>query len=240
MEKDKKVISLNLKSGEIKRNFPDEIFTESNHYFEDVDKFIRDKSETIIGNLYHNIKENNKEFKIIDISNMKNIFVLQHFRNYSFINSLNKNNLGNNCILHNLALKSLINSYLDNKEIDDNLDDGLKEIYNYIENMYSKITPGFLKLENTKRTLVLPASQFCFFKLKDNDSYLYPIAPDIALTWTLQPRKKIIEYQEVNQNDDAVKTINNLIINGELKDNTNNLIFGLEDEIEKIYNEKYK
>ena len=234
--KDKKVMSLNLKSGKIKKDFPDSIFTESNYYFDDVDKYIKDKSETIIGNLYHSIKQNNNEFKIDDILNMKNVFVLQHFRNRSFIGNLGVQHPHLKNIFHNLALKSLINSYLDNAGgIDNNIDIELKEIYEYIENIYMDFTPGFLLLKNTERTLVLPSSQFCFLTYKGYKTYLYTIAPDVALTWVNYPQKKEFEYAETNE-DNTVEKLNSLIIAEELEDNTDNMIFGLEDELERISN----
>ena len=236
MGKDKKVISFNLKSGEIKRDFPDAIFTQSNYYSEDVDKFIKDKSETIIGNLYHSIKQDNKKIKIEDIINMKNIFILQHFRNRSFTKKLSNQYPYLKNIFHNMALKSLINSYLDNAgRIDNNIEIELKEIYKYIENMYNKFTPGFLLLKDTESTLILPSTQFCFFTYKGYETYLYTIAPDVALIWVRYPQKKDFEYAETNEND-AVEKINSLIIATELKDNTDNMIFVLEDELNRICN----
>lgn len=239
-EKDKKIISLNLKSGEIKRNFPDAIFTESNYYWDDVDKFIKDKSEAIMGNLYHSIKLDCKKIKIDDILNMKNIFILQHFRNRSFIEKLGKQYPYLKSIIHNLALKSLINSYLNDAcEINNNIEIELKEIYEYMEKMYNAFTPGFLLLKNTESTLILHSSQFCFFTYRDNETYLYIIAPDAALIWIKYPKKKEFEYVEINEND-AVEKLNNLIIENELKDNLDNLIFGLEDELKRIYNARYR
>ena len=240
MEKDKKVISLNLKNGEIKRNFPDAIFTEFNYYNDDVDKFIKDKSETIIGNLYYSMKQDCKLIKIDDIIKMKNIFILQHFRKRSFIQKLGEKYPYFQKIFHNVALKSLINSYLDNSgRIDDNTEIELKEVYEYIEKMYKKFTPGMLLLKNTESTLILPSSQFCFFSYKGNETYLYTIAPDVALIWIKYPKKKKFQYAEINEND-SVEKINSLIIENELNDKTDNLIFGLEDELRRIYNSKYR
>lgn len=86
--KNNKVSVFYLNTRIIDQKFPDEIFTELNYYFNDNDKFIQDKCETIIGNLYATINRNLNMVKISDIESMKNIFVIQHFRNNSFISNL--------------------------------------------------------------------------------------------------------------------------------------------------------
>ena len=70
---------------------------------------------------------------------------------------------------------------------------------------------------------------------KGYKTYLYTIAPDVALTWVNYPQKKEFEYAETNE-DNTVEKLNSLIIAEELEDNTDNMIFGLEDELERISN----
>lgn len=230
--KNNKVSVFYLNTRILDQKFPDEIFTELNYYFNDNDKFIQDKCETIIGNLYATINRNLNMVKISDIESMKNIFVIQHFRNNSFISNLYRICFINRRITHNLILSSCIN-YLKSNRINSELE----EIYSYIDKLYNKLTPGFLKLENTKRKLILPSSQFSFLKFKGYNTYLYPIAPNVALTWRELSQKKDFEYATISC-DNTIGRINNLMIDSELKNNTDNIIFGLDDEINRLYYNK--
>lgn len=234
--KNNKITSINLKNGEIKKFFPDSIFTEENYYMDDIDKYIKDKSETIIGNLYYSIKERQEEIKTSNILNMKNVFILQNYRNRSFIKKLGSRFPTLEKYYHNRALRELIDFYLKTDgKIEECIDDELKNIFNYIEDMYNKFTPGFLIIENKKHTLILPSSQFCFIRVSGNDTYIYPIAPDAALIWIKYPKKEEVECVTINE-EDAVIKLNSLIIESELKDNTDDLVFGLESEIKEIEN----
>lgn len=227
----KKVTIYNLNTKEKKENFPDNIYVEKDYYEDDIDEYIKAKDETSIGNLYASIKKKKINYK--DIKNMKNIFIIQHYRNKSFSKNMSTNKLFNR-IFHNIELKLVINQYLKNNEIQNTyIDEFHKDIYEYIESLYSSFIPGCLILNKTQRTLILPSSQFAYIKLLNTDSYLYPIAPDIALTWRKTDFKKDFDYLETTDNQ-AINKVNQLICECELKDKGDNIIYGLRNEIDKV------
>ncbi len=86
---------------------------EENYYIDEIDKIIRDKDESIIGNLYKSISDNKDKdlrLKISDIEYMRYIFFLQYFRNNAFSKMLeSKVKYIDKKTMHNISIASLIN-----------------------------------------------------------------------------------------------------------------------------------
>ena len=232
MSDNNKISILYLKNGKKDEKFPDEIYTEKNYYLKEVDDFVRDKCESIIGELYASLKQEIKYVKERNIELMKEIFIIQHLRSTTFINGLKINDEFERKNRHNNTFLEMV-KYLKKENIEE-MDLELKSIFEYVENMYKRLTPGFLVLENTNRELIISSSQFAYIILPNYNMYLYTIAPDVALIWRENQDIDNFKYSTVND-DKSVENINKLIINCENKKIADKKIFGTKKEIEIIY-----
>lgn len=231
-DKNNKITCLYVKNFLIKKKNLDSIFTEKNYYYDEIDKFIKDNDESVIGILYKAISEGRiKDFEIEMkyIESMRYIFFIQHFRNNTFSNTLEaKVKKIDKKTIHNISIASLIN-YLKNGKAESEF---MQEIYDDMEKEFKNYTPGSIILNNTNRTFLLPASQFVYCFLRKTEAYIYPIAPDIALIWRKNSNKKF-EYG-MTSDDKLVEEINKLIIDSELSIKADYLVFGEEEEITRI------
>lgn len=231
-DKNSKITCLNLQNYSVNKKTLNSVFTEENYYIDEIDKIIRDKDESIIGNLYKSISDNKDKYlklKISDIEYMRYIFFLQFFRNNAFSKKLERNvKYIDKKTMHNISIASLID-YLETGKLEDTV---IKEIYEEMEQEYKEFTPGFIKLDNLQRSFLLPASQFTYFSILKSGAYIYPIAPDVALIWKKNSSKKF-EYGSTNDYK-VVEKINKFIIEREISTAVDYMVFGKEDEIDKM------
>ena len=227
--KDNKISELNLLNGRIRRVYPDSVFVELEYYNDAIDNYIKDNDEKVMGELNKVISDNiggNFIIKKSLIESMKKIFVIQHFRNNYFRKTLNKDKETIEKQEHNFYLQQLI-QYIETGKA---LDEKLTDIFSKMMMELNTYTPGFITLENTERSFILPASQFAFISIQKIDTYCMPIAPNVALIWRLLPEPKEIDYGKTSDNA-AVDKVNQLIIDFEKSKETDYLIYGKEDDI---------
>lgn len=237
---DVKISVLDFNTFSIYEKATDKIFVEKNYYSEYVDNFIRDNVETQIGNIYTKVVNGNSLF-IEDYQYMMVIFIIQYFRNNKYSNIINKNTLigligdkkNNKKVFHNIILDGIIQYLLTGYCYNDEI----KKYYEMLMATYSLFKPGILLLNNTSRSLVLPASQFVYIMFPDKEEkyYIYPVSPKVAFIWKYVGLDKCDDEVIISINDDeSVEILNKLIIEQELKINVDNLVFGGKDEIKKI------
>ena len=206
------------------------IFVKENFFEEKVDKYIRNEVETQIGNLYKKI-DTVANYQISHKENvLKTIFMIQYFRKNEYMNKMSKKN-------YNKMLKGIIMGIFDSDEFNDELDiissnKILMNQYKESEKLYEEFTPGYLKLLNTSRTLMLPLEQFSYAIIQNIGYYIFPIAPTIALLWKRQKSEQKTIQQFVYENE-AVENINKVIIDFGVK-NKNYIFFGFREELEKM------
>lgn len=240
IEEDKRVSCLDLEKYIIKKKYPDSIFVKKNYYKKDIDKYIKDNVETIIGIINKSFTNNtNKKIEIKKdfIKSMKKIFFIQMFRN----NNIPKDIINNSNFLkdaggekestaHNIALAEIINN-LENRCSEKNSKFNIA--FNKMIEFYKTFIPGYIYLENTLRTFIIPESQFTKVKIKDREVYLYPISPILCLTW--EERKNNKEEFSIGKtcDDKVVEKINKFIIENE-KLKVDCLVIGKHEEINRL------
>ena len=238
--KETKISVLDLNTFCISEKATDKIFVEKNYYSEEIDKFIRDNVETEIGKIYTKVK-NGKELSEDDYKNMELIFLIQFFRNNEYSNRINNetiigligNKMNNKKVFHNIIIGDIIRYLMTGKCCDENIE----RLFKVLRTVYSLFKPGVLVLQNTSRSLILPASQFTYisFPSRSENYYIFPVAPSVAFVWKEVGLDKDAERFVLNVNDDKiVENINKAIIEGEIKVNVDNCVFGEKNEIERM------
>ena len=204
----------------------DDTFIKEDFFDNDLDKEIKEKIENNIGNLYKKISKNGKYNLNNKYDVMKGIWIIQYFRKIKYIEKCGKDN-------YNKMMKSICNRFLDtNFKVED--DNVIQFNYKQMEEIYNMYKPGYFKLMNINRTLILPHNQIAYI-LFPEEQYVFPIGKDVALVWK-KVNSKSISNSCFIYNDCIVEKINLAITMSEMQNNESDVFYGEKEELIKIMN----